>query len=345
MTATPFWERLSLADHVRPVAAGAHVTGVAWLGEAAAFALGDGAVLLARGGELRRLVVHPDGAILVSAADASRLVTGGDDGRVCAVTADGTVETIAEEKGRWIDALAVSRTGAIAWSAGRRVSARDDKGRVRSIDTPSTARGLAFAPKGYRLAISQANGASLWFPNTDAPPEALVWKGAHIDVTWSPDGRYLVTSMQENNLHVWRIADRKDMRMAGYPGKTRSFSWSVDGLLLATSGADGVIVWPFDGKDGPMNRAPHEAGIRQSRVTCVAFNPDLHVVAAGHADGALVVLGIGDATAYDVRGPSDGPVTAIAWQSRGGRFAFGCESGTAGVVEPPGPPLPSKPPL
>ena len=68
-------------------------------------------------------------------------------------------------------------------------------------------RGLAFLPKGYRLAAAHYNGVSLWFPNADATPQLLEWKGSHLDATVSPDGRFLVTSMQENALHGWRLAD------------------------------------------------------------------------------------------------------------------------------------------
>src|SRR3712207_6884238 len=43
-----------------PVAAEAHVTGLGWLGRTAAFALADGAVLLAKNGETHRIAAHPD---------------------------------------------------------------------------------------------------------------------------------------------------------------------------------------------------------------------------------------------------------------------------------------------
>ena len=40
--------------------------------------------------------------------------------------------------------------------------------------------GLAFFPKGFRLAVAHYNGATLWFPNVKAEPECLVWKGSHL---------------------------------------------------------------------------------------------------------------------------------------------------------------------
>src|SRR5688500_4075533 len=109
----------SLTQHVTPLDAGTHVTGTAWLGDTAAFALGDGGVLLAKDGAMQRVAAHPDGAILVVASDGARLVTGGDDGRVAITTKDGSTKTLVEAKS-WIDALALHSSGAVAFSTGKR---------------------------------------------------------------------------------------------------------------------------------------------------------------------------------------------------------------------------------
>ena len=124
----------------------------------------------------------------------------------------------------------------------------------------------------------------------EGAPQTLEWKGAHLDATFSPDGRFLVTSMQENVLHGWRLQDSRHMRMTGYPAKTRSLSWSHDGAWLATSGADAAVVWPFKDKDGPMGKAPRECGVREARATMVAFHPKALVVAIGYADGAVLLV-------------------------------------------------------
>ena len=131
-----------------------------------------------RGRETHRVAAHPDAGVLAAAADGERLVTGGDDGRV-AVTGRGRLDAhLRRGEGPWIDALAAApHGGGIACSPGKSVTARDDKGREKTFDAPSTARGLAFAPKGYRLAISHYNGATLWFPNVEAKPEASRMEG------------------------------------------------------------------------------------------------------------------------------------------------------------------------
>jgi WD40 repeat protein len=326
----------SLTENITPYEAGAHVTAAAWVGDTAAFALGDGTVLLAQNGAARRVAAHPDGAVLVAAGDGKRLVSGGDDGRVAATRADGSTETLAEAKG-WIDALALHAGSAVAFSMGKRVTARDDKSREKIFEAPSTVRGLAFAPKGYRLALAHYNGATLWFPNTDAKPELLDWKGSHLDVTWSPDGRFVVTSMQENALHGWRLQpDKGHMRMSGYPSKTRSLSWSHDGKWLATSGAEAAIVWPFDSKEGPMGKSPRECGVRPARVARVAFHPRALVLAIGYEDGCILLVRLTDASELLARHPSEGSgITALAWDKSGKRLAFGGEDGQAGVLTLP----------
>ncbi|WP_294538927.1 WD40 repeat domain-containing protein [uncultured Rhodoblastus sp.] len=328
----------SLTQYVTPIEVKAGVVAAHFLGRTPALALTDGSVLLADTGGGRLVSAHDDAAILVAAGNGKKLYTGGDDGKVVATDADGASETLAREKG-WIDALACRDDGALAWSRGKSVRARDARGEIREWQAPSTVRGLAFFPKGYRLAIAHYNGASLWFPNIAAAPEVLLWKGSHLDAAVAPDGRFVVTSMQENMLHGWRLTDKKDMRMSGYPAKSRSLSWSQDGGWLATSGADACVVWPFSGKEGPMGQAPRECGVRPDvLVTAVAFHPKAPVVAIGYDDGWILLVRLGDGAEILVRraeGERDA-IAALAFDAKGARMVFGTLGGQAGVLDFPG---------
>ena len=166
---------------------------------------------------------------------------------------------------------------------------RDGKGLERSHEALSTVGGLAFMPKGFRLAIAHYNGATLWFPNAKAAPESLEWKGSHRSVTVSPDGRFLITSMQEPTLHGWRIVDRKDLRMSGYGARVNSLDWSADGKWLATSGSTQLILWPFQAKDGPMGKTPQLWAPMEALVQVVACHPRESIVAVGYADGLILL--------------------------------------------------------
>lgn len=327
---------VSLREHVAPIAAGEHVVAAHWLKQTLALALADGQVLRWTDGVEERVEAHA-GGLLSAAGDGERLVSGGDDGRVVATGAAGEPAEIArDEKRRWIDAVTLSPSGSLAWNGGRTVHARDDKGKVRSLDVATTPQGLVFAPKGYRLAIAQMNGVLLWYPNTETKPDFLEWKGSHLDVAWSPDGRFVVSSMQENALHGWRLGEKPShMRMTGYPAKPRSLSWSHDGLWLASSGADAAIIWPFQG-DGPQGKAPRECGARHAKVTRVAFHPKALVLAVGYDDGCVLLVRLTDASELLVRVPLKGSgITAFAWDKLGKRLAFGAEDGAAGVLTLP----------
>jgi WD40 repeat protein len=325
----------SVTNRTRLVAAGAPVVGACFLGTSAVFVLGDEALLfVVGGGEPQRVDVHA-GGILAAVADGERIVTAGDDGKVIATAADTTTATVAADpRGRWIDHVAIAPDGTVAWSAGKEAYVQPRKGgEPRMFVAPSTVGGLAFAPKGLRLAVAHYNGATLWFPNAGATPEQLEWKGSHLDVTFSPDGRYVVTAMQEPALHGWRVADGKSMRMSGYSAKVRAMSWTADGKWLATSGAPELIVWPFGGKDGPMGKQPLMLAAAETKVSAVACHPQTDVIAAGYDDGLVLLVRLADGAEILARDPGGTPVSTLAWNAAGTLLAFGTEEGEAGIVD------------
>ena len=322
----------SVVERTRPVTVDGPVVGVHFVGDAAAFVLGEEALVLARQEEARRIAVH-GAAILAAAADGDRIITGGDDGKVVATDASGASTVIAtDSKHRWIDHVAIGPAGAIAWSAGKTAFVRTGKGDEHALEVPSTVGALAFLPKGFRLAIAHYGGATLWFPSVKAEPERLAWKGSHLAATISPDGRFLVTGMQEPSLHGWRLADRKDMRMQGYSARVRSLDWSADGKWLASSGSPQVVLWPFQSKDGPMGKTPQLLAPTEEHVEVVACHPKQAVVAAGYADGLILLVRMDDGAEVLARKPGDGPITALAWSADGKLLAFGTENGSAGVI-------------
>jgi len=331
----------SLTDHVVSLKAGDHVINACFVNGEPVLVLAEGEIVFCTAN--KQIKVHDDATILVSACDEQRIVTGADDGRVMETRADGTCHEVGNENGKWIDAAALRPDGCIAWTAGKTVRARDAKGVVKSFEAPTSVRGLAFMPKGYRLALAHYNGVSMWFPNIAGKPDTLTWAGSHLDITVSKDGAFVVTSMQENALHGWRVSDKKDMRMTGYPTKTRSFSWSQDGGWLATSGADACVVWPFQTKDGPMGKAPRECGVRTPKVTRVAFHPNSDVIAMGYDDGWILMCRIDDGAELLVRQRDDDTpgsrirpaISALAWDRDGKRLIFGAENGEAGMLTLP----------
>ncbi|MCT7377761.1 WD40 repeat domain-containing protein [Chelativorans salis] len=316
---------------VAPLDLDGHCVATAWLKDIPHFALADGVVHRLDHGH-KRVEAH-DG-LLAAACDGGRLLTGGEDGKVTAVSPDGSIELLAEIGRKWITSVAAGPQGAVAFASGRIAYVRFADGRLREFQHPRSVEGLAFAPKGMRLAVARYNGATLHFPATESKPAELEWAGAHMGITFSPDGRFLVTTMQENALHGWKLADGKHMRMAGYPVKVKSFSWSSKGRWLATSGAPAAIVWPFQAKDGPMGKTPLELGTRgDTMVTQVCCHPVEEIVAIGYADGMVLAARFADSKEVLLRRAGKGAVTAMSWDAEGRRLAFGSETGECGVVD------------
>jgi WD40 repeat protein len=326
-------DTVSVVERTHAVAASGAVVGAHFLGRIAVFVLGEEAVMLAEPtGEPRRVDVH-GGAILVSAADGKRVISGGDDGKLIETNVRGESRTLAADaKHRWIDHVAFGPDDAVAWSAGKTAFVQAKE--LRSFEAPSTVGGLAFLPKGFRLAIAHYNGATLWFPNaTEATPEKFEWKGSHLGATVSPDGRFLVTTMQEPMLHGWRLVDRQHMRMSGYAARVTSLGWTTGGKWLATSGANQLILWPFQTKEGPMGKQPRLLAPSEHRIDVVACHPRQDVVAAGYADGMVLLVRIDDGAEILAKRPGEAPASALAWSDDGLLLAWGTENGDAGIID------------
>ena len=302
----------------------------------AAFALGDGTVRFETG---ETIEAH-QGAVLSACLHPSGegLITGGDDGRLVASTPQGA-KVLANLKGKWIDSVdASAESGLVAFAAGREAGVRDlaDANFERRFAHERTVAAVALDPKGRRLACATYGGATLWFARiAEQKPQMLKWAGSHIGVTFSPDGRFLLSAMQENALHGWRLSDGKEMRMGGYPSKVRSLVFLAKGGLMATAGANGAVVWPFAGANGPMGKDATEIGFEEteSLVLRVAAAPTHGRLLAGLDDGRVWRADLAGRGLHFLKAEKGPAITALALSPDGRRAAWGDEEGGAAVVD------------
>jgi WD40 repeat protein len=312
----------------------AQITAALFDDTGAIFALGDGSVRF-EGGEFS--AAH-DGAILCAVVHPSGdgVLTGGDDGRMI-WHRRGEAGVLATAKGQWIDAVdASAESGLIAFSAGKTLTVIDakDAGFRRDFQHERTVSGVAFEPKGRRIATSTYGGAALWFARIEKQkPTFLKWAGSHTAVTFSPDGAFVVTAMQDAQLHGWRLKDQKNLRMGGYPSKVRAMSFLSNGQLLATSGAQGAVLWPFVGANGPMGREATEIGFDEgSLVALVASRPKHGLLAAGLTDGRVWLADPAGQGLNFLKAERGAAITALAMSADATRVAWADEDGQAGVA-------------
>ncbi|WP_395711174.1 WD40 repeat domain-containing protein [Reyranella sp.] len=309
-------------------------------GTVVAFALGDGHVRLlpadfaaeppeaaapVHGGVVLSLIADPSG---------DGFVSGGDDGRLLRHAKDGSTSEIASYKGKWIEHLAAHRSGVIAAAVGRTaIVVKGDA--VRELGPhQSTVAGIDFSKDGGRIACAHYGGVTVWsIGEATLPPRLFAWRGSHVALKWSSDGRFIATGTQENDIHVWRIAQATDMRMQGYPAKVRSLAWASDSRFLCTSAQPVFTAWPFAGK-GPEGKPPLQFGSEGAGLMTVVTAVGTSDFVAGGYDSGEVQLGDLKSRLSVVLKMADGSaVTALAWSPDGGQLAIGNERGDLVVLD------------
>jgi WD40 repeat protein len=238
----------------------------------------------------------------------------------------------------WPNAIAVAEeTGLVAIAAGKRVHVHDRGLKpIAAFDYPNTVGGVAFDPKGKRIAASHYGGVSVRMAASPGSPARLLrWKGSHLGVTWSPCGRFIVTSMQENAIHGWRAEDAQHFRMDGYPQRVRSLAWVDRGRKLATTGAGAeVLLWPFVGPKGPMGKAAEAlSSPALTDAMIVAARPGAAMAALGYRDGSVRLFSLSPQAGYTLEEAAGGAISALAWAEDGASLAYGREDGSAGLVQ------------
>jgi WD40 repeat protein len=118
---------------------------------------------------------------------------------------------------------------------------------------------VAFSPDGTRVAsggvgkpqpdgkLRQPGEAKVWDASTGQQIYDLPVHPLHVaGVTFSPDGKCLVTAGWDRTVRVWELATGKEMlSLGGHPAYVWDVAFSEDGKRLATAGQGGVKLWDW----------------------------------------------------------------------------------------------------
>lgn len=319
-------------------------------GDWCALALGNGAIAVVASddaGEDPKIVEAHQGVSLSLTMDADdhAFLSGGDDGRVLIVDpAIGAATQIAEHKGKWIDHVAAEPSGQRAYACGKNLYRLNTDGELTGepLVLPSSIGGLCYSPNGKRLAISHYNGVSLlWAQANETELEVLPWKGSHLRLLFTPDGKILLSALQDNALHGWKLGANlkspeagNEMQMQGYETKVHSMGFTAKGKFLATSGASQIVCWPFTG-GGPWGKAPVMLGGADGcLVTQIAAHPRDDMVAAGFDDGRIIFAPLDGRMEVMVHAPmaqEGAAITGLGWNPEGDTLLACAENGWVGL--------------
>ena len=82
-----------------------------------------------------------------------------------------------------------------------------------------------------------------------------------------------------------------------------------------------------------MGKQPKLLAPSEHRIDAVACHPKQDIVAAGYADGMVLLVRVDDGAEILAKKPGDAPVKALAWSADGTLMAWGAENGEAGIVD------------
>ena len=303
----------------------------------AAIALSDGSIHFPD--QDKSFIAHPNAGLLCAMLHPTGLglISGGDDGRLVWTTPQAGPIELARHKGAWIDALATAPDAHLmAYAAAKHVYVLDlAKKETKLLAHPSSVSDLCFDSTGRKLYCSSYNGVYVWFARIkDQKPQKLSWAGSHTKLALSPSGEFVITAMQDNDLHGWRLKDSKDMRMGGYPAKIKSLHFFAKGKLLATSGAPGAVVWPFLKASGPMGEQASEINaVEGAIVTCVSGALEDPLLSAGLNDGRVWLADLASTGIEWIKAEKGPAITALSLSAEANRLVFGDEDGNVYIYE------------
>ena len=151
-------------------------------------------------------------------------------------------------------------------------------------------RAAAFSPDG-KYVVTGSDDVILWDAATMTKLARFEYDAVVWNVSFSPDGRWLVSTYGDGAVVVWDVKTRKRVaNLNGPAAAVRGIAWSHDGKQIASASEDfSVIIWSAEtGRKESVLLGP------ASRLTGVAFSPNGKQVISSAFDRELTTWDLGD---------------------------------------------------
>jgi WD40 repeat protein len=262
------------------------------------------------------------------------LASGGQDGAVKFWDAAAGQHTATVKLGAgWVEHLAWG-SSTLAAACGRKFALLNGDGSTRHAfdEAAKTISALVWRPtlldsgtSANRLALAFFGGVRLIDADDYSILKEFPYANGIQALTWSPDGKWLVSGNQDPSVHLW-IPDRdEELQMSGFEGKVKYLSFDSTSRWLATSGGRDVSVWDCSGA-GPEGREPATLS-HETPVCAIAFQRSHGLLASAAKDGVVQLWSPERARPLRATIRLPAAATKLVWSSDDRLLAIGTEQG------------------